>query len=266
MMKYRLIATDLDDTLLDKGCLISARTKEALRLAQDQGVYVTIATGRMYQSALIYAEELGLDLPLITYQGALVKTSVSKEVIYHRTIPLDLARKVIEHGVASGLTVNLYLDDQLYVSQLTTAAQHYSQVIRVSAQAVGDLQSFMTAEPTKLLFIGDEKALDLLWQREREIFGEQLYITKSKPNFLEFTHPQATKGFGLATVAQHLGVDRSEIIAFGDSFNDLDLLRGAGFAVAMGNARDELKKEADYVTASNNDHGVAEAIEKFVLA
>ena len=265
-MKYRLIATDLDDTLLDENCRISPRTKEALRLAQAQGAYVTIATGRMYQSALVYAEELGLDLPLITYQGALVKTSVSKEVIYHRTIPLDLAHQVIEHGMANHLTVNLYLHDQLYVSQLTTAAQHYSHVVRVRAQAVGDLQRFMEEEPTKLLFIGEEKAMDLLWQQEKQIFGDRLYITKSKPKFLEFTHPQATKGYGLATVAEHLGVAKSEIIAFGDSYNDLDLLRGAGLAVAMGNARDELKKEADYITASNVEDGVAAAIEKFVLA
>lgn len=264
-MTFRLIASDLDDTLLDSRCCISSRVKETIKRARDRGVYVTIATGRMYRSAVMFAEELEIDVPLITYQGALVKTSVTKEVMYHRTVPLELAKEVISHGESEGLAINLYVDDQLFVSKITPEAERYSAVIRVPVQAVGSLQRFLNQDPTKILMIGDEKRLDLLWAEEQEKFGDTLYITKSKPNFLEFTHPQATKGLALSAVAEHLGVAREEIIAFGDSFNDLELLRAAGFGVAMGNARDELKREADYVTASHDDDGVAAAIEKFVL-
>jgi len=264
-LKYRLIATDLDDTLLNNEEAVTPRTREAVRQAQAMGVQVTLATGRMYRSALPFAREMGIDLPLITYQGALVKTSGSGEVLTHHTVPLELAREVIADGVRCGLTVNLYVDDRLYVSQLTPAARRYAQKVRVEAEVVGDLQRFLRVEPTKLLFIGGEEELDLLWQQEQGKFGQQLFITKSKPHFLEFTHPQATKGWGLATVAEHLGIRREEIIAFGDSFNDLALLRGAGFAVAMGNARPELKEVADYVTDTNEADGVAAAIEKFIL-
>jgi len=265
-LKYRLIATDLDDTLLNNEEAVTPRTREVIRQAQMMGVQVTLATGRMYRSARPYALDLGIDLPLITYQGALVKTSGSGEVLSHHTVPLELAREVIDDGVRCGLTVNLYVDDQLYVSQLTEEARRYARKVRVAAEVVGDLRHFLQAEPTKLLFIGGEEELDLLWRQEEEKFGQQLFITKSKPHFLEFTHPQATKGWGLAIVAQRLGIRREEIIAFGDSFNDLDLLRGAGFGVAMGNARPELKAAADYVTDTNEADGVAAAIEKFVLA
>lgn len=265
-MKIRLIATDLDDTLLDHQCCISPRAREAFRRAQEKDIYVTIATGRMYRSALPFALELGIDVPLITYQGALVKTSVTQEVLYHRPVPGNLAGEVIRAGEKEGLTVNLYVNDRLYVNNDTPAARAYAGMARVPMTPVKDLLSFLNHDdPTKILMIGDEKKLDDLWIQMEEKFGDTLYITKSKPQFLEFTHPQATKGQGLMAVADLLGIKKEEILALGDSYNDLELFRHAGFAVAMDNARDDIKREADYVTCSNNDDGVAEAIEKLVL-
>ncbi|MDD2496953.1 MAG: Cof-type HAD-IIB family hydrolase [Desulfitobacteriaceae bacterium] len=265
-VKFKLIASDLDDTLLDSRGIISPRTKAAIKKAREKGVYVTLATGRMYRSAVCFAEELEIDVPLITYQGALVKTSTTREVMYHRPVPLELARQVIAHGEEKGLTVNLYVEDSLFVKELTPEAARYARVARVPIEAVGDLQKFLDQEPTKVLLIGNEKILEPFWTEEKEKFGESLYITKSKPYFLEYTHPQATKEEGLMAVARHLGVAREEIIAFGDNYNDIDLLRYAGFGVAMSNAPEQVKKEADYVTGSNIDEGVAEAIEKFVLS
>ncbi|MGI6713201.1 MAG: Cof-type HAD-IIB family hydrolase [Bacillota bacterium] len=264
-MCYRLLAIDLDDTLLDNKCCVSPRTKEAIKKALDKGLYVTLATGRMYRSALPYALELGMDVPLITYQGALVKTSVTKEILYHRPVPLELAKEVIREGEKRGFPSNIYLDDRLYVDRMTPEAEGYLKLAKVPAKEVGDLSSFLTEEPTKVLLMGEESKLNELWPQMAQKFGKQLYITKSKPNFLEFTHPDATKGQGLVAVSRFLGVKKEEIMVFGDSYNDLELFKYAGFSVAMGNAREEVKKQADYITQNNDDDGVAEAIEKLVL-
>ncbi|ATW25911.1 Cof-type HAD-IIB family hydrolase [Candidatus Formimonas warabiya] len=264
-MNYKLIAVDLDDTLLDDRCRISPRSKDVIQQAQAKGVQVTLATGRMYRSALPFALDLHIDVPLITYQGSLVKTSVTKEILYHRTVPAELAKEVVALGEREDLSINVYLDDDLYVHKITSEVRTYCRLARVPYQEVGNLSSILDRDPTKLLFIGAAEKLDHLWIKVKKIFGDRLYITKSKPQYLEFTHPQGTKGHGLSAVARHLGVQKEEIIAFGDSFNDLELFRNAGFAVAMANARDEIKKEAHYVTGSNNEEGVARAIEKFVL-
>ncbi|MCR6545360.1 Cof-type HAD-IIB family hydrolase [Dehalobacterium formicoaceticum] len=265
-MTIKLIASDLDGTLLDEHGGISERTKEAIRRAEKKGVLFTFATGRMYRSALPFAQELNLDLPLITYEGALIKTSHTQEVIRHRPLPVDLAKEIITIGDQEHLSVNVYVDDEIYVHRETEAVQDYSRMVRVPYTKVDHLQSFLEQPPTKVIYIGEEERLLRLWGELKEQFGDQAYITKSTPHFLEFTHPQATKGNGIQVLSQILNIKQEEIMAFGDNFNDLSLLSSAGLAVAMENGREELKKEADFVTSSNREDGVAQAIEQFVLS
>ncbi len=261
----KLVALDLDDTLLDSEFKISPETARAVRTAIERGVTVTFATGRMYSSALPYALELGLDVPLITYQGALVKTSQSKEVLYHRPVPLELARELITHLFAKGFDVNLYMKDQLYAQAGNSWVEEYRKIARVPCQTVPDLLASLTTAPDKVLVIDEELKLDRLATEVREAVGNRLHITKSKPFFLEFTHPEATKGQALATLVEKLGITRQEVMAVGDSYNDLDMLEYAGTGVAMANARPEIKAKADFVTLGNDEHGVAEAINRFVL-
>jgi len=265
-MGFRLLAIDLDDTLLDSRCCISPRAKNAIKEARAKGVFVTLATGRMFRSALPYARELQIDVPLITYQGALVMTSVTKEMLYHRSIPLALARQVVQEGIKEKLSINVYIDDTLYVARITPEIKAYTEIANVPAVEVGSLAAFLNRDPTKILLLGDERRLQEIWDSSAHRFGDALYITKSKGNYLEFTHPLATKGEGLKAVARHLHIKKEEILVFGDSYNDLELFKYAGYAVAMGNARNEIKQRADYVTKANNEDGVAEAIEKLVLA
>lgn len=264
-MTIKLIASDLDGTLLNDQCEISARTKEAVRRAREMGVVFTLATGRMYCSALPFALELGIDVPLITYQGALVKTSISKEVIYHRPLPMELAKEIISIGEKEKYNINVYLNDQIFIHRETEMIRDYSRTVKVPYTVVEDLSLFLDQDPTKVLFIGEEEPLVSLWGKLNKKFENQAYITKSSPHFLEFTHPKANKGEGILAIAQSLGIKKEEIMAFGDNFNDIELLGAAGIAVAMGNARAELKEKADLVTGTNVQDGVADAIEKFVL-
>jgi Cof subfamily protein (haloacid dehalogenase superfamily) len=265
-LAYRLIAIDLDDTLLTDGLEITPRNREAIRRAGERGVRITFATGRMFRSAVRFAEDLGLDIPLITYQGALIKDSRTGRVHYYQPLSLAYARLIIDRVKRCGYHVNAYLDDELYVEKTTAEAEGYASVAGVDIHQVGDLQRFLKTDPIKVLVISREELLDRLARDLAPVLGENVHVTKSKPNFLEFLHPRATKACGLAALAQNFGLGRKEVVAIGDSFNDLEMIRFAGLGVAMGNAREEVKAAADYVAPGNNEDGVADVIERFVLS
>lgn len=262
---YRLVAVDLDDTLLDNDLRISWRAKQAIRQAGERGIHVTLATGRMFRSAVPYAEELGLNLPLITYQGALVKNSRSGEVLYHRPVPRELVEPVVEVIRSFGYHLQMYHNDELCMEKLTPEGEDYSRLAGVGITLVKDLKLYCP-QPTKIPVVNyQEDKLDRLAEVLEEGFGSRLYVTKSKPYYLEVMHPHATKGRALQVVAEHFGVPREEVVAIGDSFNDLDMIRYAGLGVVMGNAREDIKRHADYVTRANDDEGVAEVLEQLVL-
>lgn len=266
MSKFKLVAMDMDDTLLTSALDITEQTKRTLEQVRDQGVHVTLATGRMYSSTLPFARELGITEPLITYQGALVKDDSSGAVLYYRPVPLQAARNVLQKGYELGIHINIYLNDTLFVDSITEEGIGYAKLARVELHPVGNLLDFLNDDPVKIIFIAEEKLLDKLQPLMEENYGRELYITRSKPHYLEFMHFEANKGRALAALAEKLGVARDEVIAFGDSFNDLPMIKYAGLGVAMGNARQEVKAQADYVTAANDDEGVARALEKFVLS
>lgn len=266
MPRYKLIAADLDDTLLNDRIEVSPANHEALQKAMDMGVIVTIATGRMFRSALPVAEQLGIRYPIITYQGALIRDPVTKETLWERPVPLDLAQPVLEEGYRAGVHMNVYVDDSLFVDRITPEGSGYANLAGVPITPVGNLTDFLKQDPVKILFVADPYLLDRLNRELQGKFGHSLYITKSKPNYLEFMHPKATKRHGLEALARKYGILREEIIAFGDSYNDIDMLEFAGIGVAMGNAPEEIKKRADYVADTNNNDGIAKAVEKFIVA
>lgn len=268
MARYRLVAIDLDGTLLNKDWEISPRAREVIRAVRAQGVHVTLATGRMYASTVRYARELELDLPLITYHGALVKTSREGQVIYERLLPREYAKEIVSLVKELHYPINLYFNhdgDRLYVDRVSAATRRYARQSSVPFYEVPDLLALLDRDPIKVVVINDEEILDALAAEGRRRWGDVVYITKSEPTYLEFLHPEATKGKGLAAVARYLGVPREEVMAIGDSYNDLEMFKYAGLAVAMGNAREEIKAAADYVTASNEEDGVAQVLERFIL-
>lgn len=268
MNQYKLLAVDLDDTLLNTGLQVPERSRQAILAAREAGVRVTLATGRMFRSALPFARELGMEEYLITYQGALVRHAVTGEVLFHRPVPLELALEVIELVDRYGYHINVYLDDNLYVARHTRESEQYGTFARIPVEAVGDLAAFLkerAGQPTKILVIAREQLLDRLAREARPRFGEHLHITKSKPNYLEFSHPLANKGDALAAIARHYGLEREQVIAVGDSYNDIEMIDYAGLGVVVGNARREIKERAGYVCRSNDECGVAEVVEKFIL-
>ncbi|MFZ5647861.1 MAG: Cof-type HAD-IIB family hydrolase [Bacillota bacterium] len=268
MTEYRMLATDLDDSLLNDRYEITPVDREAIARAVSAGVRVVLATGRMFRSALPYALDLGLDTPLVTYQGAFVKFPDNGKVLYNRPVPLEIALDLVETVTAAGFHTNIYIDDNLLVEKLTEESRIYQEISGIEPVVVGDLARYLREErrdPTKILMVSSRDKIDRLWGELGNYFGEKLYITKSKPIFLECMHPESTKGRALKAVAGYYGISPADIIVVGDSYNDLEMIRYAGLGVAVANAREEVKKSAGFVTLSNNDGGVARVIRKFIF-
>jgi len=261
-MDIKLIAIDLDGTLLNNDLKISPRAVAAIQAAQKKGVMVTLCTGRMYISASRYAQELGLDIPLVTYNGALVKSSLSQEVLYERNLPLEEARHILKVCEEFDCQLNIYVDDKLYVEKSNDWAKKYARKVSVPLNEVDSFLDFLKVSPIKMLAIGEE---DTLYMLRKRLTDREIYITRSHSYFLEMLNPEATKGKGLAEVVKKLAIDRKNVMAIGDNENDIEMFKYAGYSVAMANAGDDIKAHADYVTKNNDDDGVAEAIEKLVL-
>lgn len=261
---YRMIAIDLDGTLLTDQLTISPGTRTAIQKAIETGTIVTIATGRMFSSAKLIAQQLGIKAPLITYQGAMIKAT-GEDSLYERAVSPAISQKLIEIACNQNLHLQVYQDDILYGAAETDKLIAYAKAVEVPYTVEPDLTRLAQKGFTKLLFIDEPDVLALLQKELQLLFGASAYIEKSKKNYLEVTHPEANKGSALLFLANQLGIDRSEIIGIGDNHNDAELLKAAGFGIAMGNAVQEVKDIADYVSFTNNDEGVLHAIDKFIL-
>lgn len=264
-MSIKLIAMDLDDTLLNEVQQISPRTREAVRLAMNRGVAVTIATGRMFCSTLPFARELRLKLPLITYNGAMVREIETGQTLFHRPIPVNTAQAVGDLFRKQGWYLQKYVDDALYVPEMGPDALYYANYAGVKAIPLGDKFYEMIEAPTKMLSMGDRPLLDEISAKLTEFWGDRLYMASSKTRYLELVDSGVNKGEALGHLAAGLGIRQADVLAIGDSMNDVDMIEYAGVGVAMGNANEKVRAAADFVTLSNAEDGVATAIEKFVL-
>lgn len=262
---YRLIASDIDDTLLHDDLTISDRNRQAIHAAVERGVIITLATGRMFPSAQKVARSLQLNVPLITYQGSKVKNLLDEQTLYERTVPPEVAAEVFRYAEKHKLHLQIYHDDFLYALEDNEKIRRYAMVQHVDYRIVRDFSRFFEQPLTKMLVIDEPGRLEEIAAEWRELFGDRAYVTKSKPEYLEVLHPEGTKGSALKYLASRFGIDMSEVIALGDSWNDHDMIEIAGLGVAMGNAVDTLKAIADYIAPTNNEDGVAHVIEKFVL-
>jgi Cof subfamily protein (haloacid dehalogenase superfamily) len=262
---YKMIAIDLDGTLLTDDLMVSPDTVTAIQKAVGLGTIVTIATGRMFPSAKVFAQQLGINVPLITYHGAIIKDVNENEVMYERLISPDVAQKLVAIASEKQIHLQVYQDDILYSAWENEKLIAYSEEAKVPYLIEPDLAKLAKKGFTKALFIDNHDTLDILQDELQSLFGEQAHIAKSKKTYLEVTNTEANKGSALLYLATKLGIDRSEIIGIGDNHNDIELIKTAGLGIAMGNAVKELKDIADYISLTNNDDGVLHVIEKFII-
>jgi Cof subfamily protein (haloacid dehalogenase superfamily) len=266
MTTYKMITIDVDDTLLNDDRLVTPATKAALGAAVQHGVVVTLATGRMFASAKQIASQLNMNVPLITYQGSLVKNLLDEKVLYERTVPEDVAKFLFNYADHNNLHLQAYREDRLYAKIANDKIKQYSEVARVPYYVETDFHKLASNPLTKLLFFEDPQVLEEVERDLIKQLGSSVHITKSKPYFLEIIHKEATKGHAVKFLADYYHCDLSEVIAIGDSWNDHEMIEVAGLGVAMGNAVESLKQLADFVAPSNNEDGVKHVIERFILS
>ena len=244
--------------------MLRPRTRTAIGRVRAAGVHVIVVTGRMFRSVRPYLDEAQIDDPVICYQGAVVADPGSGRFLRHVPISRAVALAAIDAVVGAGFHVNCYVDDLLYVAEVTPEARAYADFQGLEIHVVGPLRDWLRADPTKLVAVGDPHALDELEAVLKPRFAGRLFVSKSLPYFLEFAHPDVSKGVGLQFVADRLGFTAAETVACGDGENDRELLDWAGFRVAVANAHAEVLARADLVVPDVEHEGIADLLEAFV--
>jgi Cof subfamily protein (haloacid dehalogenase superfamily) len=244
--------------------VLRPHTRKAIARVRATGTHVIVVTGRMFRAVLPYVQEAGIDDPVICYQGAVVADPATGEFLRHVPIPRAVALEAIDAVVAAGFHVNCYVDDQLYVAEVTPEARAYADFQGLEIHAVGPLHEWLHNDPTKLVAVGDPAALDELENELKPRFAGKLFVSKSLPHFLEFAHPDVSKGSGLQFVADLLGFTPAETVVCGDGENDRELLDWAGFGVAVANAHEDILARADLVVPDVEHEGVAQLLDAYL--
>ena len=285
-MSIRLLALDLDGTLLNSRGQISDRNRRALEDARNSGVRVAIVTGRRFRDARPIALELGLDVPVIAHNGALTKHAETLETVAVLPLPLAAAHEAIRIGRAAGadplvsddhegLGVLIYdhlSGDNLPLLQYVRWAQRiHGEESGAAVRRVDAVEAYLDHEPVHLAFSGGCERMKQLEAELRSELKKSVKIfctTYAAKDFalLDIVHPEASKGVGVAAAAAELGITSAEVMAMGDNLNDLEMLEFAGTGVVMGNAEPSLHELPGlHATATNDADGVAHAIERFIL-
>jgi Cof subfamily protein (haloacid dehalogenase superfamily) len=263
--KIRLVAMDLDGTLVVGGHHIPPPNAEAIAEARAHGVHIVLATGRMHHSAADFAEQLGLgDAPVISYNGAMVRRAQSGETILHDPVPPPAVAEILAYCIENRASIHYYVDDVMYVLKVDHWARSYQARTGSVPVPVGDVRRLPGNPPTKILIIDTPERAERYLAEARERFAGRVYVTRSLPEYIEFLSLTASKGRALRAVAEYLGVAIEETLGLGDMINDQPLIEAAGIGVAMHHAPEPVRQAADFVTGPG-DAGVAEAIREFVL-
>lgn len=259
----KLITIDLDGTLVHHD-QIPERNIRALRMVQDKGITVAIATGRMHASAQQFVSRLGIgaDTPIVSYNGAMIRCPGESEPMRHVPLPAELAAEIVQYGIEKKFSMNYYLDDRLYVLRVDHWARLYQRRTNDTPVPVGDFRRFAGNAPTKLLVTAYPHDVDGLLPALQAQFSDRVYVTRSMPEYIEFLNKEASKGSAVEWLAAHMGLQREQVMAIGDNLNDQPMIAWAGVGVAMPKAHDLTRAAADFVP-EHEEEGVAEALEHF---
>jgi Cof subfamily protein (haloacid dehalogenase superfamily) len=262
MPSLDLIALDLDGTLLDSREQISPRNRQAIRAALERGIRIALVTGRGVDTPIRVSTELGLNLPVICCHGALTKDFLANRTLGHIPVPLQYAKPMVEYAEARGLSIAIYAEETFY--RLEGQHLYMDDMGGPSWREVQTFAEIMHSPPTFIRFLGR----DSVEAMEREFGDLPLHFKhESWGEFVEcaVTSREATKARALARLAADFQIPSERVMAVGDSRNDVPMMRWAGLGVAMGNALPEVRESVRYVTATNDEDGVAIAIERFAL-
>ncbi|NWG12821.1 MAG: HAD family phosphatase [Acidobacteria bacterium] len=272
MKRIRLVAVDLDGTLLDDRKQLPAENREVLQEIERRGLLISIASGRMISTIESIESQLGVDSIIIAYNGAKVlgQSREGRPLLVHRPIPAAVAEFFIRFSREHGYLLNLYHEDRLYAEDgplRRPFMEIYSTRTGAEYNVVANLEKeFAGVSPTKLILLTHESERDRLHDELGAKLSGQASITKSEPEYLEIMAAGVDKGSALPLIAEHYGIPTDEMMAVGDAENDIGMLRAAGLGVALANSSPDVRAAADVVTErTNNQGGAAEAIRRWAL-
>ena len=265
---YKLIAVDMDGTLLKKDKTISKVTQKAIQHAKNKGVRIVLASGRPIEGLQRYLEELNLISEkdyVLSFNGSIVQNTATKEVIKKNILSGEDLHYLYELSQQLGVNIHAFSNLGCITPKMSQYSELEGQINDIPVLEV-DYNSVSNEEDIiKVMMIDEPKVLAKAIKNLPDAVYEKYTVVRSAPYFLEFINKNAGKAEGVKALAEHLGIDQKEIICIGDAGNDLDMIQFAGLGVAMGNAFEEVKEAADYITRDNDEDGVAHVIEKFVL-
>lgn len=268
-MTYRMIALDLDGTLLDQRMEIQPPVRAAVAAAQARGVVVTIATGRTFRATQPHIAVLGIRDPVICYQGGAIFDAQTGAVSNAVTIPGPLAAEGAQFMLDLGLFCLVYADEKIYVADATRPELDYYRSFHpegIELVVTPDLAEVTKSLSTlKVQFTAVPEIIDRHLAAFHARFDGRLHVLRAHDHYLELTPLGVSKGSALAQLASNLTIPQAEVIAIGDHFNDLEMIQWAGLGLAMANGAPAVQALADAVIPSVGENGVAWAIERYVL-
>lgn len=260
----KMVATDIDGTILGESFKFTPAVIQCVKKLTDSGIKVVLVTGRMHLAAQKLANILGIDTPIVSYQGGMIKEQGENgKLLYQKNLPNDRAREIIQWTKENNVHINLYMDDILYVENDNIAIKRYTGE-RFIPYKVCNFDELEIKNVNKILAIDFNDAQRVSgWVETLRQKMPELYVVKSTPYFCEITNNEAKKSCAVEFLSNYWGINKNEILTIGDQNNDIELLKAGGISVAMGNGTEELKACADYVTDTIDNNGFVKAIEKY---
>jgi len=261
---YKLIAVDIDGTLLNPQGIITKKTKEAIKYAIDKGIYFVLSTGRPIQGIYDIYEQLGLSSPAISYNGAIVLQHKNGPILYECSLLPNDTKAIIEKGDSLDTTVAIWYNSQLFTNKLNEKAYEYSTISNIKPKIYSNKQEIFEKGATKILYYDDVKIIEQYQEKLKDTFSSDVVFHTSKPYFLEFVNSKVSKANAMKKLGTFLNIEKEQMISIGDGFNDLAMIKYAGLGIAMGNAPQGVKEASQFITSSNDLDGVANAIYKYI--
>jgi Cof subfamily protein (haloacid dehalogenase superfamily) len=270
--KPELVAVDLDGTLLNSEHKISDKTVRVIKALDSSGIPVIISTGRSYEGMIHFKNQLDLKNPVICYNGAMIADGASDKILHQWLLPSDITKKAYQYARERDIHIQVFQDGELYFEKAREESAYYEKSTSLTGN-ITSLDDWDNLEVTKALMIlppsresGEFPELHEAQAFFQKKYGERLYCALSKPFYLEFINGEGSKGNALDQLSRDMGIPREKMAAFGDGFNDLEMLEYAGISVAMANSPEGVKEKCRHITPLNNDEdGVADYIEKYFL-
>ncbi|MFV8370317.1 Cof-type HAD-IIB family hydrolase [Flavobacterium sp. LB2R40] len=264
-MKYKMLVLDMDDTLLTDDHIISNENKEMLFKAQELGVYVILASGRPTPAMIAYAKELQLDNSyMISYNGAVITDLKEDKVIFEQTLTQEQIHELYDYSLKNKTHIITYVDGKIVSETDSEYIEIEKNITGLEHNKVLSFKEEVQSSAVKCILLEEPSYLKEV-EKDLKATMPHLSVSMSKPFFLEVAQNGIDKGASIKFLAEKLNIHQSEIIAVGNAGNDLTMIEYAGLGVWVDNVDPELRDKGDVIVASNNDHGVAEVVRRFIL-